>query len=460
MARTSYEERLDEIRRAEFTSRLETVLRIGLVGVGAVAYFLMTGDKLILPWYAAHVTFELLVRLILTPGRRSTPKTIYIQFLPAYLMAGLTFGAYPLYVLWKAETVAVASAALAAVAGLFVYILYRRQRETGVLLTDAFQVVVVASCLVLAQLHHLTHWSEVVLVVACVGALAVYYVSALLLGMGKQAQLRSAQHRYANAQKARALNQFVGGVAHDFNNQLTAILGNLELFELLDDPKERTQVLEHCRAAAQRAALTVQQLLASSGRTRLAPVHLPLGSFLAGFQLLMSDLLDPGMAVVVEPREDDLTAWVDADMLETCLIQLCLNAQDATRGQGRIRIWADLQGSLPETDTKPESAPPYAVINVEDNGPGVSPEALQMLAEPFYSTKNLNEGSGLGLSAVAGFARQSGGTLIIRPGQRAGLRVALALPVDAVARRSTYPPTGTRNTVLRHGRKSGPSDEV
>lgn len=440
MLRASYEDRQENIRRTEYGSRAEILTRHSAVVFGAIAVAAAFEQAIALVWAALHLTFQGLFAGLLTNRIRVPARERYRAALAMYALTGVNYAAYPLYLLATSQSLPLTVAAVCGVVSHALYLLQRRQTDPTIVIVDVTLSAATATLVILSLLQQADDARDMTVLIVVPLALLAYHLVVLFSGLSQQQRMRETQHRYANSQKARALNQFVGGVAHDFNNQLTAILGHLELFDLLDDDTERRNALEESRRAARRAALTVQQLLASSGRTRLSPRAVPMADFLAGLRGVLGDLLNPAMRITLVPPTEGETAWVDADMLETCMIQLCLNAQDATRGTGRIRIWVEKRQSLPGEDTQIETPPPYAVLFCEDDGPGVSTEALPLLAEPFYTTKRANEGAGLGLSAVAGFARQSGGALIITRAPLAGLRIALALPSNPP------PPNGDRRT--------------
>lgn len=422
------EGRLDEIRRAEYSSRLETLLRVLLVGLGALAYFGLTRDPVVLLWFGVHLLFEVFARSLLTGRLLPQARQRLRAFLASYMLASLIFVALPLHIIAQAHSAAATTAAIATLAGHLVYALHRRQRERGILYADALTFGIEGLVLLAILESRSSGFAEVAIIAVALAGVTLYAIVALFIGSSRQTQLREAQQRYAEAQKARALNQFVGGVAHEFNNQLTAILGNLELFEELQDPKDRAEALRHSREAAGNAAATVRQLLASSGRQRLRPVCVEMAPFVQGLRHLLDDLLEPGITLRCEAAPG-LRARADRDMLETCVVQLCLNAQDAMAGKGRITLRADLLSALPEDAPRPEAPPPWVALSVSDEGPGVAPGQLPRLTEPFFTSKPPNEGRGLGLSAVAGFARQSRGALHLDQPPGAGLRARLLLPL-------------------------------
>ncbi|WP_306043602.1 sensor histidine kinase [Mameliella sp. MMSF_3455] len=426
-SRDSYQSRLDDMRRAEFGSPLEIVLRFAVIAVAAIVLLLFIDRQIALAWGAAYLVFEGGLAVQLLRLRQCPARFRYWGALASYVLAGLCFLALPLYLVAEQMTPGTTFAGAAGLVGYALYTLQRPQRESGLLVADCALVSIMMLSLVVLLQPLLNDWTDRLLVAFVTLAVLGYYIGSMIVAWRLQADLRTAQKRYASAQMARALGQFVGGVAHEFNNQLTVILGNLELFETLPDAHERQAAIEESRAAAGRAAVTVRQLMVASGRTRLSPAPIPMEAFLFDLAEVLSDMLGPDMRVETAPPTDPLVALADRDMLETCAIQLCLNAQEATGGHGTIRITAERRGSAKGLTPSPEAPPPYVALIVEDNGPGVPEEALPRLAEPFYTTKPPHEGRGLGLSSVAGFTRQSGGGMMLDRPLRGGLRVVLYL---------------------------------
>jgi two-component system cell cycle sensor histidine kinase/response regulator CckA len=425
--------RIEDLRRAEYGSRGETLIRY-IIMAGAIALLMLVLDrKIVMAWGALYFLLELSVALTVHVDALGTTRLRYGMALVFYALSGLCFMSLPLYLIHIDQSLALNFAGAAGLVELLLYTLQRPQREPGLMAADCVQVVLMTVGLLVVLQPRLNTWMDSAIVLFIALALLGYYVASLITSWRQQRSLREAQHRYANAQKARAMGQFVGGVAHDFNNQLTAIMGNLDLFEQMTTAEERMTALRESRAAAERAAMTVQQLLASSGRTRLSPRCVEMEQFLFDLGDLLTDLLDPGMIVEVVPLQEPLRGFVDRDMLETSAIQLCLNAQDATHAQGTLRLSVERRRTALKSTALPrqpaaESSMSAVALVIDDNGPGVSLDALHLLAEPFYTTKPTSEGRGLGLSAVAGFAIQSGGALMFETALSDGLRAIIVLP--------------------------------
>ena len=423
-----YLQRLEDLHRAEYGSRGETVIRYLIMG-SVVGVLLFVLDRtLVMIWGGMYFLLEISVAAAVHMRGLVSTQTRYLVALSLYGLSGLCFMSLPLYLISANISPGMTFAGGAGLVGLLLYTLQRPQREPGLMVADCAQVLIITAALLIILHPKLDTWMDQITVVFIALCVAGYYVGSLTVGWRQQRRLRDAQQRYATAQKARAMGQFVGGVAHDFNNQLTAVLGNLELHEQLTNPQDRAAALSECRAAAERAAMTVQQLLASSGRTRLAPTPLAMGDFLFDLGEVLTDLLDPEMTVELVPLPDPLVAYVDQDMLETSAIQLCLNAQDATKGRGRIALSVEQRSAMSGQAPHPDAPHSFVALIIEDNGPGVPVDALPMIAEPFYTTKPASEGRGLGASAVAGFARQSGGDLLFETSPMGGLRAVVLLP--------------------------------
>ncbi|WP_206606318.1 PAS domain-containing sensor histidine kinase [Steroidobacter cummioxidans] len=246
---------------------------------------------------------------------------------------------------------------------------------------------------------------------------------------------RLMQEQLNQAQKMEAIGQLTGGVAHDFNNLLTVILGNLDSLSL-ELPPERIRWrrrVDHALRAAQRAATLTQQLLAFARRQPLKPKPVEINHLLAGWTEMIRRTLPE--KVHIRRLQDDAAgiAEVDANQLENALLNLVVNARDAMPDGGTLTI-ETATSSVTEDDAHllPELKPgTYILICVTDTGTGMSPEVVERAFDPFFTTKMLGQGTGLGLSQVFGFVKQSGGHVKIysRPGQ--GTTIKIYLPQSA-----------------------------
>ncbi len=248
-------------------------------------------------------------------------------------------------------------------------------------------------------------------------------------------EYRQTQMALNQAQKLKAVGQLTGGVAHDFNNLLTIILGNLAALEegLRDNPELHKSAHTAMNAARRGADLT-RRLLAFSRQQALQPRLLAPGQQLQEIAELLHRAL--GASIELETAVES-TVWnirVDPGQLTNAVLNLAINARDAMSGSGRLRIEAH-NVTLDDDFTAryPDVTPgDYVRLAVSDTGRGMTPEVLERAFEPFFTTKELGAGTGLGLSMVYGFIKQSGGHVRIRSQLDIGTTVELYLPRHAL----------------------------
>lgn len=250
----------------------------------------------------------------------------------------------------------------------------------------------------------------------------------------------------AHAEKLRAIGQLTGGIAHDFNNLLHVIIGNVELAQ--HSPENVSDCLVETLQAADKAAELTHHLLAYSRKQELAPVAIDVGGFLKGVSAILNRLLGEGIRVETKVASDVRQCFVDPGQLETALINLATNARDAMPRGGMLRIEATAKCRTP-SEPPPNATAPYVCIAVSDRGLGMTPETVRRATEPFFTTKSVGKGSGLGLSMVVGFAEQSGGSFNVLSEYGAGTTVSLILPGctsgPAAAKRKLKPTPGSHS---------------
>ncbi|AJX13973.1 ATP-binding protein [Burkholderia ubonensis] len=242
---------------------------------------------------------------------------------------------------------------------------------------------------------------------------------------------RAVEAELRQAQKMDVLGQLTGGVAHDFNNFLVAILGNLELLlPRLDGQHDAQTMAERARRAAERASRLTRRLLAFARRQPLQAERVSVRAMLAEMLDLVEYSAGQRVTVVLEPAAELLWVNVDRGQLENAVLNLTLNSAAAMPDGGTLTLAARRE---PAADGA--AAPCAVVLSVTDTGCGIAPLLLDKVIEPFFTTKAAGEGSGLGLSSVYGFVRQSGGDLRIHSEVGRGTRVELWLPEGAAPER-------------------------
>jgi signal transduction histidine kinase/CheY-like chemotaxis protein len=249
------------------------------------------------------------------------------------------------------------------------------------------------------------------------------------------AERSRAEETLRHAQKLDAIGQLTGGVAHDFNNLLTVIRSSADLLRRHDlDEVRRRRYLDAISETADRAAKLTSHLLAFSRRQALSPkVFDVCGRVTAVSEMLRSVL---GSRIELEVRPPACPAHVEADPaeFETALLNMVINARDAMQGEGRLTVEVFEVDHLPPIRGHAPAAGPFVAVQVADTGPGIAPETMERIFEPFFTTKEVGRGTGLGLSQVFGFAKQSGGEIEVVSPAGAGAAFTLYLPrVEAQA---------------------------
>jgi len=233
------------------------------------------------------------------------------------------------------------------------------------------------------------------------------------------------------AQKMEAVGQLTGGIAHDFNNLLTVILGNIDLLSRrLDGNDHLRRHLSATRHAAERGQSVTQQLLAFSRRQHLQPQTLDVNALVRQFEPLIRRAVGESIGLEVALCHEPLVCEVDPSQLESALLNLAVNSRDAMPRGGTLTV--TLQRAERDDDlvrqNRTASPGPWIVLSIEDSGVGMPKEVVDRVFEPFFTTKEPGKGSGLGLSRVYGFVRQSGGFVTLESTVGIGTRLSIYLP--------------------------------
>ena len=274
----------------------------------------------------------------------------------------------------------------------------------------------------------------------------------------REAELEAAREALRQSHKMEAVGQLTGGIAHDFNNMLTGVIGGLDLIRrnLAAGKMDRVErYMDAATSSAQRAAALTSRLLAFGRRQTLDLKATDVNALVAGMEELLHRTL--GEQVVLETHLTGglWAAFTDANQLESALLNLCINARDAMPHGGRLMVETD-NVALDQRYTRdhPELEPgDYVVLSVTDTGAGMSASTIEKVFEPFFTTKPVGQGTGLGLSMIYGFARQSGGHVRIYSELGRGTTVKLLIPrshseVEALTETPRAAPRGLGETVM------------
>jgi two-component system, cell cycle sensor histidine kinase and response regulator CckA len=271
------------------------------------------------------------------------------------------------------------------------------------------------------------------------------------------------QEQWNNAEKLRSIGQLAGGVAHDFNNNLTAMTINVDLLGMQVHTPEAKQSVQELSEMIQRAASTTQQLLLFARKTTINSESVELNTRIDGLLRVMSRLLGESIQLKFDEHAAQIYVNADAALLDQAIINLAINARDAMPGGGQLAI--SIRDEMLDSDAiklrapRSEQAEPghYAVIEVKDNGQGIEPELLGRIFEPFYTTKEVGKGTGLGLASVHGMAEQHRGFITVHSTLKLGSCFSVFLPLLEIKAKAQPIPLEPRMektapAVIRSGR--------
>lgn len=268
----------------------------------------------------------------------------------------------------------------------------------------------------------------------------------MLLGLTDSSEETRLKRQVAQATKMQAVGQLAGGVAHDFNNVLTAILGTCDLMLMRHTPGDSDyDDIQQIRANSNRAASLTRQLLAFSRQQTLRPEVLQLPDVVADVSQMLRRLIGEKIQLIVTHDRDLGPVRADPTQLEQVIVNLAVNARDAMQsrgdGSGRLTLSTRRVTTADVRAMRSEIIPvgEYTALRVEDTGTGISPEHLGKIFEPFFTTKEQGKGTGLGLSTVYGIVKQSGGFIFADSKVGAGTLFTVYLPVDHAGPGATRP---------------------
>ncbi|GBD49897.1 response regulator [Methylopila sp. Yamaguchi] len=270
------------------------------------------------------------------------------------------------------------------------------------------------------------------------------------------ADRRLAERALQQAQKMETIGKLTGGVAHDFNNLLQVISGNLQLLTKDLEGNERAERrLANALAGVSRGAKLASQLLAFGRRQPLAPKVVNVGRLIAGMDDMLRRSIGESIEIETIASADLWNTLIDPTQIETAILNLAINARDAMDGAGKLMIEAGNVVLDADYARRHDEATPgeYVMVAVSDTGSGMTPEVLEQVFEPFFSTKPEGKGTGLGLSMVYGFVKQSGGHIKLYSEPGLGTAVKLYLPradevEDVRAVPDATPARGGTETIL------------
>lgn len=269
------------------------------------------------------------------------------------------------------------------------------------------------------------------------------------------AERLKAEDALREGQKLEALGKLAGGIAHEFNNLLTVVVGGLDMIRIKrSDPEHVVSLADRATVAVTRCADLTKQMLMFARRQVMYPRTLALNQLIADFEMLMRHAVGANIVLTMQPGPGLHQVRIDPQQFESALLNLVINARDAISGEGRIVIETRNVSYRPsggEEDASP-TGDAHVLVTVSDNGSGIAPDVLPHVFDPFFTTKDVGSGTGLGLSQVYGFVQESGGHIEIESELGDGTRVKLYLPGSVEAQ---IEPAPTEESAMPEPAKRG-----
>lgn len=414
---------------SEFGSRRELVVRCVGIVIGGIALWAYEGTSLGPLWAAAYL-------LVLAANYRALTarglKAARQKFLcvGGYFLLTLLYLSMPVYLLVAGDPFLSFCATLAVIA-FTIFTLYRPETPD---FARTFDVLVGWMLVTIAAYSFMpigvAGLEQGLIAILCV-VVGLYYTMTLISTRKARAELRRATQRNLDEQKMEAIGRLSGGIAHDFNNILTAMLGNLELYHEVEDRTEKDALVRDARTAGTRASELIVQILAFAQRAPLEVRRHDARDIAKNLCVMARRMLPARIQLEHRWPERPVFVLADAGRLHKALLHLVLNAQEAIEAEGAITVAVDLIAGPAAAAGRDRAENPddaHLRFTIADDGPGMSPDVASRAAEPFFTTKTVGKGSGLGLSMATGFAEQSGGALRIRTGPL-GTAVMIHLPI-------------------------------
>ncbi|THH38954.1 hypothetical protein E4Z66_05195 [Aliishimia ponticola] len=426
---TAYD--LTGMKKFHRLDRREIQVRLGLLGIMALAVGVWLEQPVFLIHFAIYFVANLAVAWIM---RHAPFETSRAGFMTYGLVASLPMSLIVLstLTLWASDEPFLQVLAMMLLCSNLFNMLTVRAVAPILINWDVLWAMLGVICLV--AMEAMTHGLSMrVLVFAlCCAGMMLYFVNCAGVIVRFRRRLDAARLSEQERSKMEAIGRLTGGVSHDFNNLLTVILGSIELSRLTKEDAEREALLAEAEHAGRRAARLTAQLLSFSRQSVLTPRDVDIANEMRKLRSFLLRILPPSIWVEVVPPPEGLgNVRLDPGKLETVLVNLALNARDAMPDGGTLELSArDIGIQRSEQVEGLHLAPgQYVVMQMRDTGEGIAPATLPLVTEPFFTTKTVGEGSGLGLSMVKGFAEQSGGALEIKSRLGEGTIVRLYIPV-------------------------------
>ena len=423
---------IETMVEADIGSKTELALRFGVVGLGGIFMTWASARPEITLWLATFLLTNGYYSWRLSRIKAPVSWSTYAQLKLLFMISVTLYTSCAIYV-FLLGTPAYVTLAMAALIAQALFNISRHRQSNTLVFYDTVVVALTGMFFGLSSIEKANGGfaEEMVIIIATVGVCS-YYVIAQIRKIQIHDALRASRQEAVQTQKMRAVGQLTAGIAHEFNNLLTVIRGNIELAQLAQGTLDSQERLADAIAAADRADALTSQLLSLSRKAHLNAETVDLTKFWQRFGGTIQRIAPATMTVRIEADPVAKTLYCDPNQLEAALIKLIVNARHALAGQGNV--WLGSRLATPDECSRFGLAPAgsYVVISVRDDGPGIPAENLPKVIEPFFTTRGVGQGTGLGLPMVKGFCEQSGGGFTINSTDQ-GTTVLMAIPINRPA---------------------------
>ncbi|MFK8053859.1 MAG: ATP-binding protein [Woeseiaceae bacterium] len=427
----NYRYEIEQIRDQQSTHDFDLFAQIVLLGIAVTAAWLVIGLWQLPVWFVIAYSIVGIERYLHKRPNQNYSKQLYYSYLALSFIVASTASFLPLFVWFQGGEpyhFGVMAYLLGAILNTFIMRSRSWQLMMCYLIPNAIVLCAIAITYFVANDYSVN--GMIMLLIAAL--ISIYYGVSVFHAVQRYQKDDETKEQLFRAQKIETLGNLAGGIAHDFNNILGIMSGNLELLRHAKTQDEREELIAQALSATDRGAGLVRQLLAFGRQSSLMPEVVDIHRFLSELHI-MAERLVPSYIDLQFSTDNNLTrCWIDESTLQATLINLITNARDAMQTTGEIKVSTQLKTVSAEgleTSTGQLVAGQYIEFVVSDSGAGISPELFGRVLEPFYTTKEVGEGTGLGLSMVAGFARQCHGGVTISSEPDEGTEVSLIIPL-------------------------------
>jgi signal transduction histidine kinase/CheY-like chemotaxis protein len=425
----SYSKELESLAKVETLNSLEFRVQFIAVFVCVATAVATTGLWILFAWFALHYSLVFLERILASRFTKLGTPLAFYTIISLNLAVGVTFAWLPVY-LWMQGQPSFYFAAMALLVGstLNTFLIRSSLWYQAVCFVAPNAGAFLLISIVISGQGLPT--GEVVALVVIASAVLLYFLVAVVEMHRMHIAHEHTRDQLLQSQKTEVIGRLTGGVAHDFNNLLSVISGNLEIALSETNETDRNTAIQGALKAATRGGNLVHQLLAFARKARLESRSIPVDAALTELGEMARRVIPSSIVVDLGHNKSGLFVLADPVSLTTALLNLLLNARDAISGSGTIQL--SVTGvspkELPAGMTYDKAYTSFVLFTVKDSGHGMSSELIDKVTEPFFTTKPVGFGSGLGLSMVQGFAQQSGGGIHIASSPSVGTTVYVALP--------------------------------